>query len=89
VFDFNLIKKFGWYNFKTNPKGISRDHIVSINYGFKNKIDPKIISHPANCNLLQHNLNISKYTKNGMTIEELKKKIENWENDYCSLKYSR
>jgi len=81
-FDFSLIKKYGWYKAKNrgdNMNGVSRDHIISINYGFKNNILPEIISHPANCQLLPHLKNISKGKNNGMTIEQLIDKINNWE----------
>lgn len=51
-FDFSLIEKYGWYkatNNGNNLDGISRDHMYSIRDGFDNNIDPKLISHPANC----------------------------------------
>jgi hypothetical protein len=81
-FDFELIKKYGWYHPKNrgdNLNGVSRDHIVSVRYGFENSIPPEIISHPANCQLMRHRDNSSKHSKCGMTIEELKEKIQNWE----------
>lgn len=46
--------------------------------GFINKIDPEIISHPANCMLLRHNDNVSKGKKCGITLDELIDKIKNW-----------
>jgi len=84
-FDFNLIKEHGWYsaaNRGNNVNGVNRDHCVSIKYGFDNNIDPKIIRHPANCQLLTHSDNVTKYTKCSMTIEELLEKIEKWNNKY-------
>ena len=80
-FDFSLIKKFGWYKAKNkgdNLYGVSRDHIVSVKYGFENNIPSWIISHPANCQLLQHSLNSSKNSKCGITIDELLEKIKCW-----------
>lgn len=80
-FNFDLITEFGWYspsNKRNNLGGISRDHIYSVNDGFKNGIDPKIISHPANCQLLVHNDNSSKKTKSNITIEQLLEKIKKW-----------
>ena len=62
--------------------GVSRDHIYSVNEGFKNKVDPKIISHPANCRLMVHSENISKNKKSDITIEELLIKIDNWNKKY-------
>ena len=84
-FDFTLIESFGWYKAKNNgdnPIGVSRDHKVSVKYGFENKIDPSIISHPANCQLIQQSKNSSKGTKNSISIEELIKDIEKWNNKY-------
>lgn len=84
-FDFNLIKKYGWYKAKNhgnNLNGISRDHMLSIADGFKNSIDPKIISHPANCALLPHRKNSSKNTKSSITLKDLLKRIEEWDKKY-------
>ena len=84
-FDFSLIEKYGWYNAKNhgnNLNGVSRDHIYSQNKGFENLIDPYIISHPANCQLLRHNDNISKYTKCEILLEDLIEKIAQWNNKY-------
>lgn len=84
-FNFSLIEEFGWYKAKNrgnNLNGISRDHIVSVKYGFKNNIDPKIISHPANCQLLRHNDNVSKNSKCDLSLEELLLKIEQWNIKY-------
>lgn len=86
-FEFSLIEEHGWYKAKNhgdNPKGVSRDHIISVRFGFDNKIDPYLISHPANCMLMQHSKNVSKYIKCGMTLDELKNKVEQW-----NIKYSR
>jgi len=86
-FDFSIIEKYGWYKPKNrgnNLDGVSRDHIISVKYGFDNKISPSIISHPANCQIMKHTENISKYTKNNLTIEELIQKIEIWNKKYNS-----
>lgn len=82
-FDFSLIEKYGWYkatNRGNNPAGISRDHMISIYYGWKNKIDPKIISHPANCALISHTENTIKRTKCSISLDELYNRIINWQN---------
>lgn len=84
-FDLDLIKKYGWYrpaNRGNNLNGVSRDHIISVKWGFENNIDPKIISHPANCQLKRHNDNVSKYTRNEMTLKELLIKIKLWDKKY-------
>jgi hypothetical protein len=80
-FDFSLIEEHGWYsasNHGNNLSGVSRDHMVSVRYGFDNNIDPEIIRHPANCQLMQHNKNSSKHSKCSITLEELIHKINNW-----------
>ena len=84
-FDIVLVEQHGWYkatNRGNNLTGVSRDHIVSVRYGFDNGIDPSIISHPANCQLLQHGTNVSKGKKCDLTIEELFVKISNWNDKY-------
>ena len=84
-FDFDLINKYGWYQAKNhgdNPNGVSRDHCYSIDEGFKNLVDPYIISHPANCVLIQQRKNASKYTKCNISIEDLIEKIKQWNEKY-------
>lgn len=84
-FNFSLIKEYGWYsptNKKNNLTGVSRDHMVSVKYGFDNGIDPKIISHPANCQLLRHTENHKKDKNCSITFEQLLKRILLWEEKY-------
>lgn len=84
-FDFSLAEKYGWYKAKNrgdNLNGVSRDHIVSVRFGYDNGIDTKIISHPANCQLLRHNDNVSKGKNCGLTIKELIVKISEWDDRY-------
>lgn len=79
------MQNIGWYKAKNkgnNLNGVSRDHIISVKYGFENNIDPKIISHPANCQLLRHNDNVSKGKNNHITLQELLLKIEEWDKKY-------
>lgn len=87
-FDFDLIRKYGWYsasNRGNNIEGVSRDHCVSIRYGFDNNISPEIIKHPANCKLLIHRENSSKHIKCSMNLEELYDKIKNWNEKYATI----
>lgn len=84
-FDFTLIEQHGWYTAKNrggNTNGVSRDHMVSVKWGYENGIDPSIISHPANCQLLRHNENVSKGKKNAITIDELMVRISEWDKKY-------
>ena len=84
-FDFTLIENYGWYKAKNrgdNLNGVSRDHIYSRDKGFENLIDPYIISHPANCQLLRHNDNVSKHSNCDIEIENLINKIKEWNQKY-------
>lgn len=84
-YDFSLIEEYGWYspkNKKNNLFGVSRDHIFSIREGYNLGIDPKIISHPANCQLLPHSENSSKHKKCSISLEDLLTKIENFNKKY-------
>lgn len=89
-FDLSLIEQHGWYTCpglkrKGQPKnisGVSRDHIISVSYGFANNIDPKIISHPANCRIMLHLDNKVKHNKCSLTVEQLLAKICAWDQKY-------
>lgn len=84
-FNFELIKKFGWYKAKNNGNnlcGVSRDHMYSVMDGYRNNINPNIISHPANCRLITHSENISKGDKSIITIENLLERIDIWNKKY-------
>ncbi len=83
-FDLNLLKEHGWYqpvNKGNNLGGVSRDHMISIKYGWENGIDSSIISHPANCKLMVHTDNISKHKKCSLMLEELIERIKKWDAD--------
>lgn len=87
-FDLSLLEEYGWYKAKNNgdnPGGISRDHLVSVKYGFDNGISPSLISHPANCKLMKHRDNVKKYSKNSISIEELTEKIKVWNKKYLGF----
>ena len=84
-FDFNLIESYGWYKPKNrgdNLNGVSRDHAVSVRYGFDNNISAEHLAHPANCVLMRHHDNVSKHSKISMTYDELLERIEAWEKKY-------
>lgn len=84
-FDFTLIEKHGWYkpkNHGDNLGGVSRDHIMSVKWGFENKIDSNYIRHPANCQLLIHNDNVSKGKKTSITLDILLERIRVWDSKY-------
>ena len=84
-FDFTLIESYGWYkprNRGNNLSGVSRDHAVSVRYGYDNDLPPEHLAHPANCVLMQHGKNVSKGKNNTMSYEELLNRIEVWEKKY-------
>lgn len=76
-FDGRLIKDHGWYSTPGSRKGlrnlngVSRDHLVSIDYGFRHNIPPAIISHPANCKLVLHKDNQRKRASCAISVKEL------------------
>ena len=81
----SLIEKYGWYKAKNrgdNLNGVSRDHMLSVNEGFNMKIDPYLISHPANCKLMVHTDNVSKHKKSSITKEDLIERINSWDKKY-------
>ena len=89
-FDLSLITQYGWYTCpglkrRGHPKnisGVSRDHIISVSYGFSNNIDPFIISHPANCRIMLHSDNKIKHKRCDLTITQLLEKIDAWDKKY-------
>lgn len=84
-FEISLIEKYGWYKAKNrgdNQNGVSRDHMYSVKEGFINNINPYYISHPANCLLMQQTNNIKKKANCSINFEDLKNRIESWNNKY-------
>lgn len=80
-FNLNLIEEFNWYkasNRGNNLNGISMDHMLSIREGFDLNVDPELIKHPANCELMQQYKNSKKRTKSSITLDELKNRINSW-----------
>jgi hypothetical protein len=81
-FDMSLVEKYGWYspsNKGNNLLGVSKDHIYSVKDGFINKVNPNIIKHPANCNLMIHTDNNKKKDKSLISLDELLLKIKIWD----------
>lgn len=73
-----LLKQHGWYHPILNPHGVSRDHKLSINDGFQLRVDPSIMKHPANCELMIHKDNQRKHKKSSIDLETLLKVIAQW-----------
>ena len=68
--------KYGIYHPLTNPNGMCRDHMVSKEYGWRNNIEPSLISHPANCQYLTNIENTKKGTSSDLNIDELMYRIK-------------
>ena len=84
-FDFSLIEKYGWYKAKNNGDnvdGVSRDHNFSVGEGFRRLINPLLLAHPANCELVLNRKNQSKNDNCSISLEYLLEKIEQFKNKY-------
>lgn len=73
---YELLLEKGIYHAIKNPNGVTRDHMISRDFGYKNNIDPELISHPANCQFMGHLDNICKNSDCSISLEELKNRIE-------------
>jgi hypothetical protein len=76
-----IVDLYGWYspkNKRNNLSGVSKDHMFSVKDGFKLKILPYIMRHPANCELMPHPENQRKKSKSSITLEALIEKIKSW-----------
>lgn len=78
---YELLLKLGIYHPINNPNGMSRDHILSKEYGWLNNISPEIISHPANCQFLTNLENITKNADSHISLDDLLERISIWNND--------
>ena len=84
-FNFNLIGENGWYKAKNNgdnPNGITRDHKFSIREGFRRLINPLLLAHPANCELMTLVQNSSKWDKCSLNLDELLQQINKFDDKY-------
>jgi len=79
----SLLNTKSVYNNRTNKQGCVRDHLLSRRYGFENNIPSWIISHPANCEIVQHSENLSRASRkegdNLITLEQLLIRISFYE----------
>lgn len=81
-FDIQLLDIYGVYTPSINPNGMVMDHKYSRHSGYTHKIDPYIMSHPCNCQLLRQLDNGSKYIKNSISLEELLTEIKLFDAEY-------
>ena len=62
--ELKTLKKIGLFS-SNNTNGMVRDHRYSRYSGFKHKVPPVLLRHPANCQLITHKQNLSKaHSKN-------------------------
>lgn len=81
LFNGELISRFGWYspsNKKNNLQGVCWDHLYRIEEGYANGIDPTVMSHPANAELVPWPVNLARKTSM-ISYEELVNRILKWE----------
>jgi hypothetical protein len=86
LFDGLLIKKYGWYTppseSSCNYNGVTWDHLFPIHLGFSSHIDPNVMRHPANAELVPFSENLRRYRKqrNGLiTLDQLQGRIASWD----------
>lgn len=86
-YEVSLYTKFNFKNFyneienaNLRSREFHLDHKYSINNGFINNINPKIIGHYKNFEILHHSKNESKNSRNSIEFEELLSFIENSKN---------
>lgn len=71
------------YSPKNNKNGFSKDHMLSVNYGFNNNIPEYVLSHVANCSLILQTQNRIKNANIILTLDELIERILLFE---CKIK---
>lgn len=81
-YDLPLLTEKGMFHPKKNPKGVSRDHLYSVYDGYTNKVDPGIMKHPANCQLILQCDNTRKNSNSSITLDELLVRIHDWNKRY-------
>lgn len=87
IFDLSLITKYGWYSCPgkkrkdkiKNINGVSRDHKVSINEGYKKSYDTYYMSHIMNCDLILHSENKIKNTSSSISYDELIRLVDEYD----------
>lgn len=70
-----LIDVIGWYHPTSNPTGASRDHILSVKFGWQNNVPINVIRHPANCRIVPDPANRQKGAKCAITLPMLMNRI--------------
>jgi hypothetical protein len=82
LFDTALLEKHGWYRAANhplgyNPRGATWDHLFRIEDGFRAGVDPDIMSHPANAEMISWEDNFARKNSK-LTLDELMQRIDAW-----------
>ena len=77
--EISLLKAYGVFSSLKNPNGVVRDHKYSRLNGLENEVFPELLRHPVNCEIVQHRTNVSKKSKNSISLEKLINDIINYE----------
>ena len=83
---YHLLLHYGIYHSQRNPNGVCRDHMISKEYGWRNKIPPEIISSLHNCQFLLNMDNVKKNSACSITTIELLERIAN--DDFSKIENS-
>ena len=83
LYNLELLESNQWYRPSNstkggyNPKGVTWDHLYRVEDGFLNSVDPSIMSHPANAEMVTWEENIRRRASS-ITLKELLIRIENY-----------
>lgn len=82
LFNKDLLNKHGWYRASNhlngyNPDGATWDHLFRVEEGFKLGVDPTIMRHPANAEMISWRENFRRKTSS-ITYQELLERIAKW-----------
>jgi len=78
LYNNSLLIKHNWFHPINNKNGVCWDHLYRIIDGFQSHINPKIISHPANAEMVTMKENMKRRLQSSITIDELYTRINLW-----------
>lgn len=73
---YSLLLERGMYHPVSNPLGVCRDHMVSIEYGWRNQVPSEYISSPHNCQFITNLENVKKGASCCLTVDQLLERID-------------
>ncbi len=81
-YNLELLSEYGMFHPIKNPKGVSRDHKLSVADGRELNVHPSIMKHPANCEVMFQSDNTRKKDISSITLDELLVLIKAWDKKY-------